>query len=98
MERGLGIGNSGWACSDRPCECLVSLPLGEVRCSRERHVHPLFLVSVAGKGLSGAISLLFAILAGKSISVAAKGVGGASCWGESNDERYEEFVGVRRTV
>jgi hypothetical protein len=30
MERGLGIGNSGWAWSDRPCECLVSLPLGEV--------------------------------------------------------------------
>ena len=34
---------------------------------------PLFFVSVASKGLSSAVSLLFATLAGKSISVATKG-------------------------
>jgi len=33
---------------------------------------PLFFVSVASKGLSHAVSLLFATLAGKSISVATK--------------------------
>jgi hypothetical protein len=35
---------------------------------------PLFFVSVASKGLSQPISLLFATLAGGSISVAAKGL------------------------
>src|SRR5712691_10235944 len=35
---------------------------------------PLFFVSVASKGLSQAVSLLFATLAGRSISVAAKGL------------------------
>ena len=38
---------------------------------------PLFFVSVASKGVSLAVSLLFATLAGISISVAAKGVRGA---------------------
>jgi len=33
---------------------------------------PLFFVSVASKGLSHTVSLLFATLAGKSISVATK--------------------------
>jgi hypothetical protein len=37
-----------------------------------RSPHPLFFVSVASKGLSPAASLLFATLAGKSISVASK--------------------------
>src|SRR5258708_4667515 len=97
MEKGLGIGNSGWAWSDRPCECLVSLPLGEVRCSRERHP-PSFFVSVAVKGVSSAVSLLFATLAGKCISVASKGVRGAGCRRESDGGRYEEFEGIRRTV
>jgi hypothetical protein len=36
--------------------------------------HPLFFVSVASKELSQSVSLLFATLAGGSISVAAKGV------------------------
>jgi len=36
--------------------------------------HPVFFVSVASKGLSLAVSLLFATLAGRSISVAAKGL------------------------
>jgi hypothetical protein len=36
---------------------------------------PVFFVSVASKGLSHAASLLFATLAGRSISVAAKGLG-----------------------
>jgi len=38
--------------------------------------HPLFFVSVAFKGLSQAVSLLFATLAGRSISVASKGLRG----------------------
>jgi hypothetical protein len=37
-----------------------------------KDVTPLFFVSVAAKGLSHAVSLLFATLAGQSISVAAK--------------------------
>ncbi len=35
----------------------------------------MFFVSVASKGLSLAVSLLFATLAGRSVSVAAKGLG-----------------------
>jgi hypothetical protein len=35
---------------------------------------PWFFVSVASKGLSFSVSLLFATLAGRSISVADKGV------------------------
>jgi hypothetical protein len=35
---------------------------------------PVFFVSVASKGLSPAVSLLFATLAGRSINVAVKGV------------------------
>ena len=34
----------------------------------------MFFVSVASKGLSQAVSLLFATLTGRSISVAAKGL------------------------
>jgi hypothetical protein len=49
-----------------------------------RDSHPLFFVSVASKGLSLGISLLFATLAGRSVSVADKGVMGAECWRESN--------------
>ena len=37
---------------------------------------PLFFVSVASKGVSFAVSLLFAALAGRFISVAAKGLMG----------------------
>ncbi len=40
----------------------------------ERRGGPLFFVSVASKGLSQAVSLLFATLAVRSISVAAKGL------------------------
>jgi hypothetical protein len=36
--------------------------------------HPVFFVSVASKGFSFAVSLLFATLAGRSISVATKGL------------------------
>ena len=35
---------------------------------------PRFFVSVASKGFSNSVSLLFATLAGRSISVAAKGL------------------------
>src|SRR6266852_4307733 len=40
----------------------------------EEYPHPWFFVSVASKGLSLAVSLLFATLAWKPISVAAKGL------------------------
>ena len=46
---------------------------------------PLFFVSVASKGLSKTVSLLFATLAGSCISVAAKGLMGAKCWRGSKD-------------
>jgi hypothetical protein len=59
---------------------------------------PLFFVSVASKGLSPAVSLLFATLAGRSISVAAKRLTGAGCWLERNWEGWEDFGGVRRTA
>jgi hypothetical protein len=59
---------------------------------------PLFFVSVASKGLSQDVSLLFATLAGRFISVAAKGLTGAECWRESNWEGQEDFGGVRRTT
>src|SRR5260370_26078581 len=58
---------------------------------------PYFFVSVASKGLSQAVSLLFATLAGKSISVAAKGLMEADCWREGNWVAWEDFEGVRRT-
>ncbi len=47
---------------------------------------PMFFVSVASKQLSQAVSLLFATLAGRSISVAAKGLRGIAGQG----------VGIRR--
>ena len=59
---------------------------------------PLFFVSVACKGVSSAVSLLFATLAGRFISVAAKGLTGADCWQESNWVGFEDFEGVRRTT
>jgi hypothetical protein len=59
---------------------------------------PLFFVSVAATGVSRAASLLFATLAGRSVSVAAKGVRGANCWRESNGHGYDDFEGVRRTA
>ncbi len=37
-----------------------------------RSFHPLFFVSVASKGFSSTVSLLFATLAGEVISVASK--------------------------
>jgi hypothetical protein len=43
---------------------------------------PPFFVSVAFKGLSPAVSLLFATLAGRPISVAAKRLTVADCWRE----------------
>jgi hypothetical protein len=36
----------------------------------------MFSVSVAAKGVTNCVSLLFATLAGMSVSVAAKGLGG----------------------
>jgi hypothetical protein len=41
---------------------------------------PMFFVSVASKGLNLTVSLLFATLAGRSISVAAKGLGRFAGW------------------
>jgi hypothetical protein len=39
-----------------------------------KDAHPPFFVSVASKGLSQTVSLLFATLAGRYISVAVKGL------------------------
>jgi hypothetical protein len=47
---------------------------------------------------SPTVSLLFATLAGRSISVAAKGLTGADCRRERNWEGWEDFGGVRRTA
>jgi len=58
----------------------------------------VFFVSVAGKGLSPAVSLLFATLAGKSISVAAKGVRGRAEGEKVTGAGREDVGGVRRTV
>jgi hypothetical protein len=52
--------------------------------NNNRTPSPLFLVSVASKGLSPTVSLLFATLAGKTISVAAKGLTRMLRWRESN--------------
>jgi hypothetical protein len=41
-----------------------------------RNPHPMFFVSIASKGLRLAVSLLFATLAGRSISIAGKGLTG----------------------
>ena len=42
--------------------------------NHNRYPSPLFFVIVASKGLSQAVSLLFATLAGRSISVAVEGL------------------------
>ena len=55
---------------------------------------PLFFVSVAATGVSLAVSLLFAILAGGSISVAAKGLTQATCSREGNFVSPNDFEGV----
>ena len=59
---------------------------------------PLFFVTVASKGLSVTVSLLFATLARRFISVADRGLAEADCWRESNWEGWEDFRGVRRTT
>ena len=54
-----------------------------IGCDADPHVElgvpsPRFFVSVASKGFSLAVSLLFAALTGKAINVAAKGLMGRS--------------------
>jgi hypothetical protein len=61
-------------------------------------MYPLFFVSVASKGFSFGVSHLFATLAGRFISVAAKGVTQAMYWRDSNVLEWEDFGGVRRTT
>jgi hypothetical protein len=68
-----------------------------VGCAR-RGPLPLFFVSVASKEVRNRVSLLFAILAGESISVAGKGLTGAWCWREGNWVGWEEGEGGRRTA
>jgi hypothetical protein len=55
---------------------------------------PRYFVSVASKGLSQDVSLLFATLAGESISVADKGLTQANCLREGNFVRPNDFEGV----
>src|SRR6266403_2209566 len=74
-----------------------------VGCARRGQVNhnippPLFFVSAESKGLSDPVSSLFATLAERSTSVAAKRLMGASCWRESNCLGWEDFAGVRRTA
>ena len=52
--------------------------------NNNRTPSPLFFVSVASKGLSHSVSLLFATLARKAVSVAAKGLTRMPCWRESS--------------
>src|SRR4029077_18268343 len=59
---------------------------------------PLIFVSVASKGFSPDVSLLFATLAGRSISVEAKGFRGADRWQESNARGWTDFEGARKTT
>ena len=58
----------------------------------------MFFVSVASKGFTPGVSLLFAILARRSISVAATGLMGEDCWRESTWEEWEDFGGFRRNA
>jgi hypothetical protein len=54
----------------------------------------MFFVSVASKGVNHAVSLLFATLAGRFISVAAKGLTGVKSWRErSGGLGWEYFEG-----
>src|SRR6267142_1932344 len=62
------------------------------------HTSPLVFLSVASKGFTTTVSLLFATLARRSISVAAKGLTGADCWRESNCVGSEDSEEVRRTT
>src|SRR5712691_7465950 len=67
--------------------CARSVPGGRVPPS------PLFFVSVASKGLSHAVSLLFATLARGSISVASKGLTlHKNCANSSRSGSVEHFV------
>jgi len=59
---------------------------------------PTFCVSVASKEVSSPVSLLFATLAGRSISVPAKGLTRARPRRESNRLGWVDFGGVRRTT
>src|SRR5216684_2671176 len=61
-------------------------------------MYPLFFVSVASKGLSQAVSLLFATLARRRVSVAVKGLMEAKYWRESSGSRWKDFGGVRRNT
>jgi hypothetical protein len=51
----------------------------------------MFFVNVASKGVSRAVSLLFATLAGESISVAAKGLMQANCRREGSFVRLNDI-------
>jgi hypothetical protein len=69
---------------------LVGFPV-----NHNREPSPLFFVSVASKGLSQSISLLFATLAGRCISVAAKGLIRAKRRREISCVGWEDFERVR---
>jgi len=73
-------------------------PAGDEFQNGENTPTPPFFVSVASKGFSSAVSLLFATLARRSISVVAKGLMEAKCWRGSNDLGWEGFGEVRRTA
>jgi hypothetical protein len=65
---------------------------------RKRGSHPLIFVSVASKGFRFSVSRLFAILAGRSISVAFKRFTEEGYWRKSNGLGWENLGWVRRTA
>jgi hypothetical protein len=68
-----------------------SAEVGEIPTSR-------FFVSVASTGFRFPVSLLFAALARRTVSVASKGFTDVGCWQEGNWMRADDFEGVRRTA
>ncbi len=64
--------------SERPHVEMSGKGRGERKALGLKDVPPTFLVSVAAKGFSPAVSLLFATLAGRCISVADKGLRGST--------------------
>ena len=73
-------------------------PAGSSVTTARGYPTPLFFVSVASKGFSVCVSSLESTLAGWFISVAAKGLTGATCLQKSNWAGPDDFGGVRRTA
>src|ERR1700682_260172 len=100
QESGIQLASLAWATPakkpTRPEPCCNGL--AEQRRSGSKEVRsptPVFFVSVASKEFSCAVSLLYATLAGRCISVAVKGLKG---WGPANDVKAKEPARKRLNV